>query len=99
MATLILLRWSNFAEQNFRRVLLVQPGCHQTASVNRVLLAQRDYFLGHGTRGFRLGERGRHAFVFDEAANQVGKHRIPVFTGAAQLGGASKMSHILPVTA
>jgi hypothetical protein len=51
--------------------------------VNRVLLAERDQLFGHGTRGFRFRERGRHAFVFDKAANQIGKHRIPVFPGAA----------------
>ena len=33
----------------------------------------------------RLGERGLDALVFDQAANQVGQHRIAMFARAAQL--------------
>jgi hypothetical protein len=33
--------------------------------------------------------------VFDEAANQIGEHRIAMFAGAAQLGGALEVSHKL----
>src|SRR5205085_1407967 len=33
------------------------------------------------------------AFVLNQAANQVGEHRVTMLTGAAELGGSLEMSH------
>ena len=55
--------------------------------------AEAEQLFGHWPRGFCLGERGRDALVFDEAAHQVGKHRIAMGTGAAEFGGTTKVTH------
>ena len=65
----------------------------EAAGLDGAAFAERDDLFGHGARGLGLGERGGDAFVFDEAANQVGEHRVAVFAGSAQLGSSLKVSH------
>jgi hypothetical protein len=35
--------------------------------------------------------------MFDEAANQIGEHRVPVLAGAAQFGSSLEVSHKISV--
>ena len=51
--------------------------------MNGAALAEGNHLLGDGSGGLGFGQSGHDAFMFDEAANQVGKHRIPVLAGAA----------------
>jgi hypothetical protein len=87
------LRRGYLVEKNFHGIFLMQPGSGESPIVDAPSLAQGDHFLSHRAGGFRLSQRGGDAFVFDEAANQVGKHRIAVLTGAAQFGGSLEMAH------
>src|SRR6266568_1983711 len=65
----------------------------QAAVVERAALAESDQFLRDAARGFGFGQRGDHSPVGNEAANQVGQHRVAMLELAAQLGGAFEMSH------
>jgi hypothetical protein len=64
----------------------VQTRRGQTARLNGVALAERDHFLGDGTRGLGLRERRGYAFMLDKAANEVRQHRIPMLGRATQFG-------------
>jgi hypothetical protein len=61
--------------------------------MNGAALAERDHFFGDGTRGLGLGQSRRHALVFDQAANEVGQHRVAMFGRAAQFGRSLQVSH------
>src|SRR5881296_1110193 len=67
--------------------------CSRAAVVQGAALAEGDHFFGDRTSGFGLGQRGRDAFVFDEAANQVGQHGVAMLAGAAKFGGSFKVAH------
>src|SRR5439155_10601500 len=72
---------------------MTQPGGGEPARVDGAGLAEGDHFLGNRAGRFGLGQRGGHAFVLDETANQVRQHRVAVFAGAAKLGGSFPMTH------
>src|ERR1035437_2128006 len=86
-------------EEGFGGVFLAQTGGGQTAGVEGAFLAKGDEFLGDGPRGLGLGEGGGDAFVLDEAANEVGEHRVAMLAGAAQLGRSLQVSHSFPYSA
>jgi len=79
----LFVRGRNFVEQQFDGIFLVEARCGQAPMVDGAAFAQGDHFFGYGTGCFGLGEGGGDAAVFDEAANQVGQHRIAVLAGAA----------------
>src|ERR1019366_8889475 len=89
----LLLRGSDLVEQNLHRVLLVETRGGDATIVKGPVLAERDHLLGDGPRGFGFGQGGGDAFVYDQAADHVGEHRVPVCAGAAQLGSSLKVSH------
>src|SRR5262249_26168100 len=80
-------------EQDFDHVLLVQSGRGQPSVVDGSPLAEGNHLFGHGTGSLGLGQGRGNAFVFDEAANQVGEHRIAMFTGAAQFSCSLEVAH------
>jgi len=46
------------------------------------MLAKGDHFFQPRKRaGFGFRQSGGDPFVFDQTANQIGQHRIPVFPG------------------
>ena len=87
-AMALLLERSDFVEEDADHVLLVQSCSSHAAVMQSALFAQGDHLFGHRARCFGLGQSGGDPFMFDEAANQVGKHRVAMLAGAAQLGGS-----------
>ena len=77
-AVALFVSGSDFVEEDLHGIFLVQPGGGNAAVVQGAAFAQRDHFLGHGTGRLGLRQGGRDAVVLDEAANQIGQHRIPV---------------------
>jgi len=65
--------------------------------MQRALLTKGHHFFGNNTRRFGLGQSSDDFLFLDEAAHHVGKHRIAVLSGAAQLGSSYSMSHGLRV--
>src|SRR6266702_4064547 len=92
-AVALFLRRGDLVEEDFHGVLLMKTRGGQAAVVEGAALAEGDHFLGDRAGGFGFGQRGGHAFVFDEAANQVGEHRISVWCSAGQLGGSLEVAH------
>jgi hypothetical protein len=92
-AATIFLAGSDFVEENFYGVFLVEAGGGEAAIMERATLAEGYHFFSDGAGGFGFGQSGGDAFVFDEAANQVREHRVAMGTGAAEFGGAFEVAH------
>ena len=70
-----------------------QPCGGQTAMVQGAPFAEGHHLLGDDARGLGLGQGGGDFLLLDEAAHQVGEHRVSMLPGAAQLGGSYSVSH------
>ena len=92
-AVAILEAGRNVFEENLGGIFLMQSRNGQTTMMDGAALAERDHFLGHGSRGFGFGQGGCDAPVFDQAADQVGEHGIAMLKLAAQFGRSFTMSH------
>jgi hypothetical protein len=92
-AVTILLGRSDFGEENFDRVFLMKAGHSKPAVVQCAVFAECHHLLGNRAGGFRLGQSCRDAFVLNEAANHVGKHRVAVLASAPEFGRSFKVSH------
>ena len=92
-APAILESGCNILEQDFCGTFLMEARHGEAAMVDGSLLAERDHLFSNGTGGLGLGQGRRDALVFNQAANEVGKHRIAMFGCAAQFGRALQMSH------
>src|SRR5215831_907647 len=83
----------DLVEEHFDRVFLMQACGSEAAIVHGAALAKSDHFFGDGARGFGLGERCGDAFVFDEAADEVGEHRVAMGASATEFGGTFEVAH------
>lgn len=79
----LFLSRGDLVKEDLHSVLLVQARSGEPPIMEAPAFAESDHFLRNGAGGFGLGQGSGNALVLDKAANEVGKHRIPVLTGAA----------------
>ena len=70
-----------------------QPCGGQAAMVQGAPFAEGHHLLGDDACRLGLGQGGGDFLLLDEAAHQVGEHRVSMLPGAAQLGGSYSVTH------
>jgi hypothetical protein len=73
--------------------LLAKPGSSKATGVESPAFAKGDELFGDRPCGAGLGEGGGDSFMFDEAADEIGKHRIAMRSRAPEFGGVFEMAH------
>jgi hypothetical protein len=92
-AAAIFLGRSDFGEQDFYRVFLMEAGYGQSAGSEGTAFAKRDHFFRHRTGRFGFGQGGSDALMLNEAANQIGEHGVAVVASSAKFGCAFEVAH------
>jgi hypothetical protein len=73
--------------------LLTKPGSGQTSGMESAAFAKGDELFSNGTGGTGLGKGCGDSLMFNEAADEIGEHRITMRSGAPEFGGVFEVAH------
>jgi hypothetical protein len=74
--------------------IMPQARCHEPSGVNGAALTERHHLFRYWSSSFGFSQSGGHAFVGDQAANQIGQHGIPMLSRTAEFRSSFLMSHV-----
>ena len=83
----------DIVEQFLHRTFLAEHGQRRTPGMERTFFPERHHLFGERADGFRLGQRGLDALMFNQAANLVRQEGFPVLGRTAEFYGFLLMSH------